>query len=233
MLRIALQAGVTRNFMKKFITTLIAASLTLAAGVRTTPAQFPNIKKPKVTVTVPRVDKSVKKQLDRTVKVIPSRHLNFRAIPSATIVGVTFNQDFRINAAVNWKGPQYEVYRLYRPQWHDRTWWHANHKHVVLIGGGWYYWNAGYWYPAWGYDQTAAYYPYDGPIYVGKSARPFDQIVADVQTVLQEQGYYKGEVDGLVGPKTQEALAAYQTAQGLAPTAALDQPTLESLGLAG
>jgi peptidoglycan hydrolase-like protein with peptidoglycan-binding domain len=100
-----------------------------------------------------------------------------------------------------------------------------------LIGGGWYYWNAGYWYPAWGYDNSAAYYPYDGPIYVGKSAKPFDQIVADVQTILQEQSLYRGEVDGLVGPLTQEALAAYQTALGLEPTAAVDQPTLEALGM--
>jgi len=102
----------------------------------------------------------------------------------------------------------------------------------MLIGGGWYYWNAGYWYPAWGYDNSAAYYPYDGPIYVGKSAKPFDQIVADVQTILQEQGLYRGQVDGLVGPLTREALAAYQSALGLEATGAMDQPTLEQLGMA-
>jgi hypothetical protein len=222
--------------MKRFIAALIVCSVTLAAGVQTGRAQFPQIKKPKVTVTVPKprvptIDKDVKIHLDKKVTVFTPRHLNFHATPSATIVGVTFNQNFRITAANNWKGAHYEVFRTYQPQWHDRVWWHANHKNVVLIGGGWYYWNAGYWYPAWGYDQTAAYYPYDGPIYVGKSAKPFDQIVADIQTVLQEQGLYKGEVDGLVGPLTQEALAAYQTAQGLEPTAAVDQPTLESLGM--
>jgi len=222
--------------MKKIITLLVGCSLTLAAGVQTGHAQFPNIKKPKVRVTVPKphvtIHKNVKTHLNRTVKVFQPRHLNFHARPSSAIVSVTFNRDFRITAASNWKGPHYNVYRTYRPQWHDRTWWHANHKHVVLIGGGWYYWNDGYWYPAWGYDEAAAYYPYDGPIYVGKSAKPFDQIVADVQTVLQEQDLYKGEVDGLVGPLTQEALVAYQTALGLEPTGAVDQPTLEALGMA-
>jgi len=49
--------------------------------------------------------------------------------------------------------------------------------------------------------------------------------------VLKEQGYYHGEVDGLVGPMTREALTAYQEATGLPPTAAIDEPTLESLGL--
>ncbi|HVF71519.1 MAG TPA: peptidoglycan-binding domain-containing protein [Chthoniobacterales bacterium] len=222
---------------RKFTTTLTVCSLTLAAGVQTGQAQFPHIKTPKVKVTVPKphvtIDKNVNIHLDRKVKVFTPRHLNFSARPSSSIVSVTFNRDFRINGAINWKGPRYEVFRTYRPQWHDRVWWTRNHKHVVLIGGGWYYWKAGYWYPAWGYDETAAYYPYDGPIYVGKSAKPFDQIVAEVQTVLQEQGLYKGEVDGLVGPQTQEALAAYQTANNLEPTAAVDQPTLESLGMAG
>ncbi|MEY2563259.1 MAG: hypothetical protein QOH88_1452 [Verrucomicrobiota bacterium] len=216
--------------MKRFINLVIGCSLALAAGVQTGQAQFPHIKTPKIKVTVPKPHlPSV--HLDTNVRVFTPRHLDFRATPNASIVSVTFNQDYRITAAANWKGPHYEVYRTYRPQWHDRVWWTTNHKNVALIGGGWYYWNAGYWYPAWGYDQTAAYYPYDGPIYVGKSAKPFDQIVADVQSVLQEQGLYKGEVDGLVGPLTQQALAAYQTAKGLEPTAAVDQPTLESLGM--
>jgi len=44
-------------------------------------------------------------------------------------------------------------------------------------------------------------------------------------------GYYKGEVDGLLGPMTREALTAYQADQGLATTAAIDEPTLDSLGM--
>jgi peptidoglycan hydrolase-like protein with peptidoglycan-binding domain len=66
---------------------------------------------------------------------------------------------------------------------------------------------------------------------VGNNAAPLDQVIADVQSALQEQGYYHGEVDGLLGPLTREALAAYQSAQGLYATATIDQPTLESLGL--
>jgi peptidoglycan hydrolase-like protein with peptidoglycan-binding domain len=44
-------------------------------------------------------------------------------------------------------------------------------------------------------------------------------------------GYYQGEVDGLLGPLTREALIGYQTDNGLYTTAAIDEPTLESLGL--
>ena len=170
-------------------------------------------------------------QVNKNVKNFQPQHQNFHAQVNSSVASVNFNQNFRIRNAQNWRGPQYNVFRTYHPQWHDRSWWHSHHNHIVLIGGGWYFWNAGYWYPAWGYDESAAYYPYDGPIYVGDNPRPFDQIVADVQSVLQEQGYYHGEVDGLVGPLTQEALAAYQSNAGLEQTAAIDQPTLESLGI--
>ena len=44
-------------------------------------------------------------------------------------------------------------------------------------------------------------------------------------------GYYKGEVDGLLGPLTHQALIGYQTDQGLTATAVMDQPTLDSLGM--
>jgi len=169
-----------------------------------------------------------------TVAKIQSQHLNFQAKPSTSIASVKFNQDYRIQAAQNWNGAQYEVFRSYQPQWHDQTWYRSRYSNnLSLIGGGWYFWEAGYWYPAWGYDQSAAYYPYDGPIYSGPSARPFDQVVADVQAALQEQGLYRGEVDGLLGPLTRQALAEYQSSHGLYATETIDQPTLSSLGLAG
>ena len=60
---------------------------------------------------------------------------------------------------------------------------------------------------------------------------PPDQVIANVQEALQQQGYYQGEVDGLLGPLTRAALADYQRDQGLATTAAVDEPTLDSLGL--
>ena len=166
------------------------------------------------------------------IQAIQTQHQNFHAQPNASIAGVRFNQNYQIAGSQNWTGPQYRAFQTYRPQWHDQGWYRSNYgANLSLIGGGWYYWNSGYWYPAWGYDQSAAYYPYDGPIYVGEHARPFDQIVADVQATLQDQGYYRGEVDGLMGPLTRSALADFQRDHGLISTAALDEPTLASLGL--
>jgi hypothetical protein len=173
----------------------------------------------------------IKKLDPAVVQKIRSQHANFKATPKTAITSAQFNPNYRIEAAQNWSGPQYEVFRTYQPRWQDRSWWSSRYTTISLIGGGWYYWDAGYWYPAWGYDEAYDYYPYDGPIYVGSNPRPFDQVVADVQAVLQEQGFYRGEIDGLVGPLTREALAEYQSAAGLYTTQTIDQPTLESLGL--
>jgi Putative peptidoglycan binding domain len=93
-----------------------------------------------------------------------------------------------------------------------------------------YYWNAGYWYPAWGYAPNA-YYAWDGPVYAYNNLPP-DQVIANVQATLQQQGYYHGEVDGLIGPLTRSAIADYQRDHGLYTTSAIDQPTLQSLGMA-
>jgi hypothetical protein len=171
------------------------------------------------------------KQVD--VQKIKSQHTSFRAqAQPEKIKSVTFNQNYRIVNAERWQGPQYEVFRTYQPVWHDAGWYRSNFAQVALIGGGYYAFNNGYWYPAWGYDPAAQYYAYDAPIYVGSAARPPDQVIADVQSALQEMGYYQGEVDGLLGPLTREALTAYQSDHGLYATAVIDQPTLDALGIA-
>ena len=173
-----------------------------------------------------------KKPDPQKVQQIKSQHANFRAQPKPQQVpAVTYNQNYRIQGSDRWQGPQYEVFRSYHPEWHDQGWYRSHYNRVELIGGGYYYWNNGYWYPAWGYSPSAQYYAYDGPIYVGHHAEPPDKVIADVQGVLQEMGYYKGEVDGLLGPLTREALTAYQSDNGLTTTAAIDQPTLDSLGM--
>jgi hypothetical protein len=173
-----------------------------------------------------------KKPDPQQVQQIKSQHASFRAQPKPQQVpAVTFNQNYRIQGSDRWQGQHYQVFRSYHPEWHDQGWYHSHYNRVELIGGGYYFFNAGYWFPAWGYSPSAQYYAYDGPIYVGQHAEPPDKVIADVQAVLQQMGYYTGEVDGLLGPLTREALTAYQADQGLTTTAAIDEPTLDSLGM--
>ena len=118
--------------------------------------------------------------------------------------------------------------RRHRDQ-HDCNWW-RNHCHtIILIGGGFYAWDLGYWYPAYGYDSYNSNYSYDGPIY-GYNGLPPDQIIANVQYVLQQLGYFAEAVDGVLGAVTRAAIEDYQVENNLPVTGAIDRPLLVSLG---
>jgi peptidoglycan hydrolase-like protein with peptidoglycan-binding domain len=54
-------------------------------------------------------------------------------------------------------------------------------------------------------------------------------MVRHVQTALQEQGMYKGNIDGMWGPETRGALRSYQQAHGLTANGELTSPTLAAL----
>jgi hypothetical protein len=117
-----------------------------------------------------------------------------------------------------------------RHERHDREWWRRHFRTIVFVLGGYYYWDDGYWYPALGYDPNYSY-DYDGPIYAYGNLLP-DQVIANVQTQLQQDGYYFGPVNGSIDSVTRAAIANYQRDYGLLVTATVDQPTVESLGLA-
>ena len=127
------------------------------------------------------------------------------------------------------RGARYTAFRNYNRQWHDRSWWRSHYDRIIFVNNGWYYWNAGYWFPAWGYAPSVSYV-YDGPIYGYNGWTP-DRITVEVQQQLARAGYYDGPIDGLLGPMTREAIAAYQAENGLAITSAIDEPTLATLGL--
>ena len=218
-----------------------AASTTPAAAASTTPVTGATIN----PVTTPgasaapsasqnaSTNVTAAKKLDtQKVEQIKQQHTSFRAQARPDRVpAVTFSANFRLPGSERWQGPQYEVYRSYHPERHDRGWYTSRHPRVELIAGGYYYFDNGYWYPAWGYDSGHEYYAYDAPIYVGKRAEPPDRVIADVQAALQDMGYYKGEVDGLIGPLTRDALTKYQTDNGMTVTAVIDEPTLDSLNM--
>jgi len=121
-----------------------------------------------------------------------------------------------------------EAVALHRHEFHDRDFW-RRHFRIVIINNNAFFFDAGFWFPAWGYFP-GAYYPYDGPIYGYNGLTP-DQVVVNAQVQLQRDGYYAGPIDGVLGPTTRHALAAFQTDHGLAVTAAIDEATVSTLGL--
>lgn len=114
---------------------------------------------------------------------------------------------------------------------HDRNWWHRHCPTIVFVRTGYYYLDAGYWYPAYGYDTAYDnYYDPDGPIYTYGNLLP-DQVIANVQGALREAGYYVGAITGSINPATRAALANFQRDNGLDITAGVDEPTVYALGL--
>src|SRR6267378_4199918 len=141
-----------------------------------------------------------------TGKPLKPQHFNVPKKPNtAKAPPVKFQPGRHIQGSQHWQGKQYTVFRNYKSEWHNQGWWHSHYPRVVFVFGSPYYWNAGYWFPAWGYNPNA-YYAWDGPIYAYNRLPP-DQVIANVQSALQQQGYYRGEVDGLIGPLTRGAIA--------------------------
>lgn len=56
-------------------------------------------------------------------------------------------------------------------------------------------------------------------------------LAADVQEALKRRGYYRGAVDGDIGPASRSAIRAYQSERGLSVTGRIDRSLLEALGI--
>jgi putative peptidoglycan binding protein len=54
---------------------------------------------------------------------------------------------------------------------------------------------------------------------------------ADVQVALSRRGYYRGPIDGDIGPGSRGAIAAYQRDHGLAVTGNINSALIRSLGI--
>ncbi len=114
---------------------------------------------------------------------------------------------------------------------HNPQWWKSHFTTIVFVTGcGYYYWDAGYWFPAFGYYPQYENFDYNGPIYTYGDLLP-DQVIYNVQRALKELGYYAGPLTGSFSATTRAAVTAFQEDNGLDVTGAIDAPTVEALGL--
>ena len=63
------------------------------------------------------------------------------------------------------------------------------------------------------------------------SSRDSDELTVDVQRALARRGYYRGGIDGDIGPGTRAAIRSYQYNRGLEVTGRIDGALLRSLGI--
>lgn len=63
------------------------------------------------------------------------------------------------------------------------------------------------------------------------SSSSSDDLTVDVQRALARRGYYRGSIDGDIGPGTRAAIRSYQYTRGLEVTGRIDGTLLRSLGV--
>jgi hypothetical protein len=110
---------------------------------------------------------------------------------------------------------------------HDRFFF-RHHRNVfvfvdfVSFGFPW-------WYPYpyyYGYPYDYSYYGY--PAY---DPQYWTDLAVSVQSALAQRGYYHGAIDGEIGAGSEQAIRAFQAAQGLPVTGMIDRKLLKALGI--
>lgn len=107
----------------------------------------------------------------------------------------------------DWDRDRVYSWNRHRYHWHGSAW-------VILDA------NPGYYH----YDYPANYVYRDSPSYS-------DSLTARVQSRLADEGYDPGPIDGVIGPQTRDAIAAFQADNGLSVTGSVDDSLLRALGL--
>ena len=88
-----------------------------------------------------------------------------------------------------------------------------------------------------GYPYSYGYYPYDYSYgYYGYNRPGYDtyangSIVIQVQSRLARAGYYRGAIDGAMGPRTHYAIQAYERDHGMRVDGAISGQLLRNMGL--
>ncbi len=71
----------------------------------------------------------------------------------------------------------------------------------------------------------------DGKSAAKKDSRKSKLSVKEAQTALKNSGFYKGPIDGKVGPKTKEAIKEFQKANGLKADGMVGKQTARKLSI--
>ncbi len=126
---------------------------------------------------------------------------------------------------------------------HDRH--HDDDRHhrgpnVIIRPSFGYGYGYGYGYPYSGYSPyysrpSLGFSYYSRPSYAYRGREVYgsysDSLAVDVQRELRRRGYYRGPIDGDIGPGSRSAIRAYQYDRGLSATGRIDRSLLRSLGI--
>lgn len=106
---------------------------------------------------------------------------------------------------------------------------HHDHDHGQMDFGIYF----GPSYSPYYYPYSPYYYPYPERYIYVRESKPVvkDAGVMRAQVELMDKGFYKGDIDGILGPQTKAAIIDFQKSKNLPQTGALDDATLTALGI--
>src|SRR5438067_1151071 len=221
-----------------FVSCLAAGAL-IASPVVGKPEKKPVKKSTSASVSKP------KRMIPQTTHVTPNyryrQNVSSRAGNSRYYTGTRYTST-RSYAV----GPQYSGRSYYggSPYYGANTYYSGTRYYY---GGGsypYYSYYSGWPYSSGGYGVSWGYYPYS--YYGGYPYTGYNNyysyytptygynvsMVAAVQRRLGQLGYYHGAVDGVIGPRTRGAIAAFESRNGLVVDARISRLLLDRLGLA-
>jgi len=139
---------------------------------------------------------------------------------------------------------RYASTRYYSGSRYAGTQYYGNNGYNGYYGGTRYYYGGGGGYPysgyysGWPYGSYSYYpysyyggYPYSSYSYYGGGYGYDAGTVAAVQRRLGEFGFYSGVVDGVMGPRTRAAIAAFESTNGMVIDGMISGRLLNRMGL--
>ena len=213
-------------------------------------------------IASPAMGKSAKKSsMSKSKRTAPqttqvNRNYRHNQNISARTGSTRYYGGTRYSGTRSYAGRQYAGTRYYGGTRYGGNYYGGSTRYYY--GGGSYPYNGYYsgWPSSnWGYGRSGGYYPssyygsypYSGYSYYG--GYPYSgytnnysyytptygynaSMVAAVQRRLGQLGYYHGMVDGVIGPQTSGAIAAFESRNGLAVDGTISRSLLATLGLA-
>ena len=165
-------------------------------------------------------------------RVYSSSSPQLAAARGAALRSQGFDNQGRVLArsSANWDRGRDHFWRGHRCRWHNNFW--------VIVDPWFYPWGyGGYgygYYPYGAYSYSDVGYYDDGYApneYSEYDSGYGDSSVSQVQAALARKGYYRGAIDGSLGPATRNALRQYQRNHGLDVTGRIDRSVIEALRL--
>lgn len=141
---------------------------------------------------------------------------------------ITVYRDNDGDGHYNKKTIKVDKHRHYGGRYYDNRYYSNRY-----YGSGYPYRSYNYGYRPYYYTRPSVSLSFSRPVYSSRSysSSYSESLAVDVQRELRRRGYYRGAIDGDVGPGTRSAIRAYQDDRGLAVTGRIDRSLLRALGI--